>query len=108
MLLLRAKDLDDRRGQSHPFALREPCYACIYTAKTSQKVYSVLQSQRALPKPRLSPKMGYMELWVSLAMLVSIPQNFFVILRLLDWHANDLAVRCVNHNQNKRLPQKEA
>ncbi len=28
-LLLRAKDFDDRQGLSHPFALREPCTACI-------------------------------------------------------------------------------
>ena len=32
-LLLRAKDLDDRQGLSRPFTLREPCTACIYTAK---------------------------------------------------------------------------
>ena len=30
-LLLRAKDLDDRQGLSHPFAFR--CTACICTAK---------------------------------------------------------------------------
>ena len=32
-LLLQAKDFDDRQGLSHPFTLREPCNACIYTAK---------------------------------------------------------------------------
>ena len=32
-LLLRAKDLDDRQGLSRPFPFREPCTACIYTAK---------------------------------------------------------------------------
>ena len=36
-LLLRAKDLDDRQGQSRPFTLREPCNACIYTAKKARK-----------------------------------------------------------------------
>ena len=33
VLLLRSKDLDDRQGLSRPFTLREPCTACIYTAK---------------------------------------------------------------------------
>ncbi len=32
-LLLRAKDFDDRKGLSHPFALREPCSTCIKTLK---------------------------------------------------------------------------